>query len=139
MTWMFSQTQILGRKDCTILGFPETRPLVEDILVEHPGTCGVKGVGDIVGIAIQAGIYQFLLGIFALLLLLSLIGYADSRKRWKKVIIGTMHWLVHIVAMLSLYVLVNRFGYWNYLGEWTTSTFGPVLGAWLGLVRTSST
>ncbi len=137
MTWMFSQTQVIGRKECVILGVPETRPLAEDILAEHYQTCGLRGLGDLVGIAIQAGIYQFLLGIFALLLLIVLIGYADARRRWKKVLIGTLHWLVHLIAMVGLYVLVNRLGYWNFLGNWTTATLGPLLGAWLGLVRTS--
>ena len=136
MTWMYSQTQIIGRKDCVINGLPEGRPLVEDILVVHRDTCGLKGFGDLVAISIQSGIYQFLLGIFALLLLVTLIFYADSRARWKKVLLGTMHWLAHLTTMVALYILVNRFGYWTYLGDWTYEALYPFLGAWIALLRT---
>ncbi len=135
MTWMYSQTPIIGRENCQIPGRPQNWPLVEDILVYYRETCGVSGLGDIIGISIQAGVYQFLLGIFGLLLLLILIGYADSKRRWKKVLIGSLHWLIHLGAMVGVYILINRFGYWSWLGDWTTQALGPLLGAWLGLVR----
>lgn len=109
--------------------------MVEDILVFQRDTCGYSGIGDIVGLSIQAGVYQFLLGIFGLLLLSLLIAYANAKRRWKKALMGTLHWLVHLVAMVVVYIVVNRLGYWSWLGDWTIETVGPLLGAWLGLLR----
>lgn len=142
MTWMYSQTPVINRANCTIDGRIETRPLVEDILVSNWQTCGIQGktaaakLQDVIGISVSAGIYQFLLGIFGLLLLVTLVGYADARRRWKKVLIGSMHWLAHLIAMVGLYWLVNHYGYWTYFGDGTRRLFEPLLGASAGLLQT---
>ena len=137
MTWMYSQTTIVARADCTIFGRFENRPLVEDILVYQTQSCGLKGatlaaqINDLATITVQAGINQFLLGICVLMLLVMLVMYADARSRIKKLLMGTMHCLVHIVAMICLYLLVNRFGVWELFG-------GRVESALKGLLYESS-
>ncbi len=141
MTWMYSQTPIVNRGSCSVNGRP---PLVEDILVYHRGGCDLQGdtawarLGDLATITVQAGIYQFLLGILGLGMLLILIAYADARSRWKRILMGTLHWFAHICAMVALYIGVNLYGYWEWFGDWTVTALTPFLGASVLLVRTLS-
>ncbi|MFM9941596.1 MAG: hypothetical protein ACKVP7_19090 [Hyphomicrobiaceae bacterium] len=122
MTWMYAQTAV-ARQECLIR--PEgsrdfvivSRPLIEDILFHgNARTCGLKGDGviaqaqDLIGISINAAIANFLLGIFVIALLVACISYADARRFWKRMIMGTMHWLAHITAMIVLYIVVSRIG-----------------------------
>jgi len=143
MTWMYSQTPI-ERTSCMIDNRVERRPLVENILVYDTQTCGLLGstwgawISDLIGVTLQAGIYQFLLGIFGLGMWFLLVRYADARRRWKRLVIGTLHFLTHVSAMISLYILVNHYGYWTHFGEWTKSIFGPVLGQQVEILRTAA-
>ncbi len=143
MTWMYSQTPV-ARADCSIGGQPQGRPLVEDILVYGGQSCGLKGatlaakINDLIGISLQAGIYQFLLGILGLLMLTGLIMYADARARWKKVLMGTVHWLVHLSAMVALYMAVNHFGYWKWFGDGTLRFFSQYLGQSANALQTAA-
>ena len=120
----------------------ESRPLIEDILVYHTKTCGLQGatwgakLQDLIGVSFQAGIYTFLLGIFGLLLLVALISYADARAKWKKVLMGTLHWIVHLAAMVGLYCLVNTYGYWEWFGDWTNSLLQTIFGTSIGILKT---
>ena len=133
MTWMYSQTPINGREGCKFGNATERKPLVEDILVYQTASCGLQGdtwsaqLNDLIGISIQAGIYQFLLGIFAILMLVALVMYADSRKRWKKVLIGFVHWLVHLAAMVGLYWVVNYINLWGKFSVWINKIAGTSL------------
>ena len=143
MTWMYSQTPV-ERVGCQIGGFPQLRPLVEDVLVYNTKTCGLQGTGwhqqlaDLVSVSLRAGIYQFLLGIMGLVLLSCLIRYADARSKWKKVLMGTLHWLVHLSAMVGLYMLVNYYGIWEWkwFRETSASLLTPLLGPSADIVRT---
>ncbi len=142
MTWMYSQTPV-SWDNCRIKDLIVQRPLVEDILVSRLPGCSLQGTTwgakaqEIFSITVQAGIYQFLLGIFALLLWVALVMYADARSRWKKFIMGTLHWAVHIVAMVALYMLVNHYGYWEWFGEATRRALG-ISNPTGGLVRTAA-
>jgi hypothetical protein len=133
MTWMYSQTPINNRENCRINGEVESRPLVEDLLVYNSSECPLVGetwaakIPDLVTISLQAGIYQFLLGIYGLGLLIVLIMYADARSRWKRVVMGTAHWFAHIIAMVTLYLVVNHYGYWEWFGEATVAGLTPLL------------
>lgn len=139
MTWMYSQTTIAGRENCNI-GRP---PLVEDILYYNSDKCGLAGeslmarISDVVTITLQASIYQFLLGIFAIMLLGSLILYADHHSRWRKFLMGFFHWLAHIIAMVALYILVKHYGYWYWAKDWTRAVFEPLLGPSYVGIRTA--
>lgn len=142
MTWMYSQTPIVGREKCVTDGNVNWAPLVEHILVYHRQTCGLQGettgqrISDLVAISFNAAITQFLLGIFALGLLVSLVMYADHSKRWKKFFMGFFHWLAHVVAMVALYIVVNQYGYWQWFSEWTRLAFSGLLGQNYTIIRT---
>lgn len=147
MTWMYAQTNV-ARENCLIR--PEgsrdlalvPRPLVEDVLYYSARTCGLKGdtwvaqVQDLIGLTLSAAIANFLLGIFALLLLLSCISYADARRSWLKFLMGTTHWLMHIVAMVGLYIAVTRIG--TPIGTWLADLARPYLFGFHTLLRTGT-
>lgn len=147
MTWMYAQTPV-GRQDCLIR--PEgsrelalvPRPLVEDIVYYNARTCGLKGDGlmlqvqDLIGITISAAIANFLLGIFALALLIACISYADARRLWRKLLMGTLHWLMHIVAMVGLYVAVTHIG--TPVGKWLSSLASPYMFGFHSLLQTAT-
>lgn len=143
MTWMYAQTPV-NRETCEIMGVRNYRPLVEDVLVNHPKECGLNGknplaiAGDLVAMTVQAGVHQFLLGMFALVLLFALIQYADAQRRWVKVVMGLGHWLAHMVAMVLLYLAVNYWGYWEYFGETTRVVFEPYLGDSVRALKTAA-
>ena len=145
MTWMYSQTPV-ERVGCKIDGRDVAAPLVEKILVYNTDTCGLAGksmlgkIPDLINVSMQAGIYQFLLGILCLTLWYLLVRYADAKRRWKQFLMGTAHWLAHIMAMVGLYMAVNYYGLYSYGGaaSWINSVFGPVLGSSVGIVRTAA-
>ena len=95
-------------------------------------------VGDLVSVSLQAGIYQFLLGIFALGMLAALVMYADARSRWKRFGMGLVHWIAHLAAMVTLYWVVNHYGFWQWFGGWTETVARPVLGENYLVLRTAS-
>lgn len=149
MTWMYSQAQIT-RVGCSTsqLGQnidkvePNYRPFVENILVSDTRTCGLQGdtaparFQDLVNITLQAGVSEFLLGVFGMLLFAALYAYADARTRWKRFLMALLHWLAHISAMIGLYWLVKHHGYWTYLGPWTVEMTRPFLGDLVQSLRT---
>ena len=49
---------------------------------------------------------------------------------------GAAHWLVHIIAMVSLYILVNHYGYWEWLGNPTRAALEPIMGESVQMLRT---
>ncbi len=137
MTWMYSQAFVR----CTLDTGEVTRELVEQVLLENGG-CSLPGetwaarLPHLVVLTVQAGVTQFLLGIFALGMLLALVLYADARSRWKRLVMGTLHWLAHMVAMVALYILVNQYGYWEWFGDATRSVFEPLLGQSIRVLKT---
>ena len=144
MTWMYSQTPVIGRQGCTIEGSQNWAPLIEHILVYYTETCGLRGdsrmarIGDLVSVSLQAGIYQFLLGILGLAMLVALVMYADAKSRWKRVGMGGLHWIAHLVAMVALYQVVNHYGFWQWFGGWTETVTRPILGDNYLVLRTAS-
>ena len=148
MTWMYAQTPV-DRLNCLIKPDGQRdfklvdRPFVESILVLHPRTCGnLESLGfgakiqALIEITIQAAISNFLLGIFALALLITCIGYADARRTWKKIVMGTLHWLAHIVAMIVLYIVVSHYG--TPFGKCLAELARPFLGNISTLLQTAT-
>ncbi len=147
MTWMLAQTQVT-RNQCEIRreGSPDfdriQRPLFEDVIYWSAKTCGLKSpsfagqIQEVIAMVIQAATTNFLLGICTLGLLYACITYADARRRWKKVLMGTAHWLLHIIAMVGLYIVVTHWGtpIGKALAEWAQ----PYIGAVSALLQTAT-
>lgn len=139
MTWMYSQTFVR----CTLDTGVEAWELVEQVLLETggcrlPGSSWAERISYLVVFTVRAGVTQFLLGIFALGMLVALILYADARTRWKRFLMGTLHWLAHMIAMVTLYLVVNHLGYWEWFGDATVLIFQPLLGESARVLKTAA-
>ena len=139
MTWMFAQTPV-RQKSCLQNGLP---PLVEDILVYARLTCGLEGtflqkLDGVIHLTVHAGVHQFMLGVFALLLFAILVRYADARRRWRRIIMGAAHWFAHIAAMVGLYLAINYYGFWSFAGDWTANVLRNYLhiSDWTPVLKT---
>lgn len=145
MTWMYAQTPI-PRKDCKVPDGAnlvlDAKPLVETVLNSPSELCGLRGDGfsqrlqDLIGISITAGIQNFLLGIFVIALFSVCIYYADARRTWVKMFMGTLHALSHIFAMVALYLVVSKFG--TLLGGWIVGIAKPHIGEIANLLQTAT-
>jgi hypothetical protein len=135
LTWLFSQTyaQCHLARNAVSRSVPHMR-MRECLLGDDAAPpalrvrpTGLAAIGDYVITTVGAAVSNFLLAAFALGLLAILIAYADSRRPWRRVALGTAHWLAHMVAMIVLYLAITI---WTYYLVWDTSPIGALLSMW---------
>lgn len=149
IAWMFAQTPV-PRYGCflnlyngsSLSRVRERRPLVEQVLDMAQEDCRLQGdtlgarVQDFIGMAISAGINNFLLGALLILLLLGSIHYAEAPRRWQKRVLGTTHWLAHIFMIVLVYILASHYA--TILGGWFAMMMFPYLGSIAAFLQTAT-